>query len=209
MKALQKPSRLCIMQSLPPPFRARHSHFLCKLHRRIPSFLTRMPTFHNINHKNNFFSSTTKSILQTPTWPPARQKYQPLSHRTYPTSRVNSLNLEENLTSSPSTSAKTDFSYLSSTSKLKTCMEQSCSLRSEANALIGQRRQHYTITSRSNSNESIASHTSNIQKIINTRLRRHYGCILCDIDFNSRTMKDVNFLKILGITFDSKLLFKQ
>ncbi|XP_043862611.1 uncharacterized protein LOC122756583 [Drosophila santomea] len=90
---------------------------------------------------------------------------------TYPTSRANSLNLEENLTSSPSNSAKTDFSYSSPTSKLKICMERSRALREEANALIGQTYNddnNISMTSRSNSNESIASHTSNLQTIINT-----------------------------------------
>nr|CAC16870.1 gag [Drosophila melanogaster] len=85
---------------------------------------------------------------------------------TYPTSRTNSLNLEENLTSSPSTSDKTDFSYLK-----KTCIERSRSLRAEANALLGQTYNddnNTLMTSRSNSNESIASQTSNLQTKINT-----------------------------------------
>ncbi len=89
---------------------------------------------------------------------------------TYPTSRTNSLNLEENLTSSPSTSAKTDFSYLSPSSKLKTCLERSHSLRAEANALIGQTYNddnNTLMTSRSNSNDSIASQTSNLRTKIN------------------------------------------
>jgi len=99
---------------------------------------------------------------------PDKKVPSPLSS-TYPTSRTNCLNLEENLTSSPNTSAKTDISYLSPTSKLKTCMERSRYLRAEADAQIGQTYNddnNTLMTSRSN--ESIALHASNLQTKINT-----------------------------------------
>jgi len=48
-----------------------------------------------------------------------------------------------------------------------------------------------------------------IEKCQTLHICRKQRCNLSDIVFNSRTIKDVNFLKILGITFDSKLLFKQ
>jgi len=119
----------------PPPFRAMHSHFLCKLHRRTPKTNKKSSfreartivkqqqntttnstlTYSTVSSQNPASAILVKKSRNPDTititdLPTSSTKVPfPLSP-TYPTSRTNPLNLAENLTSASSTSAKTDIS---------------------------------------------------------------------------------------------------